>query len=388
MKTIVFNGKIISGDTIIPRGYIGIENGTIAEIGVGGPTHKSAIRPSAEGAHWIDAEGDYICPGFIDLHVHGVGICDLYKDTSLGIKKMAKILASQGVTSFLPTLITAPIEKIIESISVISECSNEQYGANILGINMEGPFLNEEKRGAHPLKYIKAPNLPDLKKIIDAAQGKLKMMTIAPELPGAMDLVSSLKQNGVIPAMGHTTATYEDTVSALDGGINYICHIFNAMPPFHHRSPGPIPAILIKKDVFVEIIADGVHLHPAVIKLLYQIKQREKILLITDALAGIMRKGDRAEFAGVQVESNGLGAYNENNTLMGSVTPMNRAIQNMIQFTDSSLTSVIKLATINPANILGIGQKKGTIEIGKDADLVILGEDFSVKSTIVAGKLI
>jgi N-acetylglucosamine-6-phosphate deacetylase len=388
MRTIVFNGKIISGDAIIPRGYIGIENGIIAEIGVGGPTHKSAIRPSAEGAHWIDAEGDYICPGFIDLHVHGVGICDLHNDTARGIKKMVKILASQGVTSFLPTLVTAPIEKIIETITAISASVSEGHGANILGINMEGPFLSAEKRGAHPLKDIKSPNLSELKRIIDAAQGKLKIMTIAPEMPGAMDLVNLLKQNGVIPAMGHTMATYEDTVSALEGGIYYICHVFNAMAPFHHRNPGPVPAILMRKDVSVEIIADGVHLHPAVIKLLYQIKQREKIILITDALAGIMRKGDKAEFAGVQVESNGTGAYSENNTLMGSVTPMNRAIQNMIQFTDSSLTSAIKLATINPANILGIGDKKGTIEIGKDADLVILGEDFSIKSTLIAGKLI
>jgi N-acetylglucosamine-6-phosphate deacetylase len=388
MKTIVFNGRIICPDSIIPRGYIAIEDGVITEIGLGGPTQKSSIRPSSEGAHWIDAEEHFISPGFIDLHVHGVGVCDIYNDPVRGIKKMSKVLASQGVTSFLPTFITAPFEKTLEVISKITSFNEPIPGAHILGINIEGPFLNPEKRGAHPLKDIRHPNLTELKKIFESSHGKLKMMTIAPEMPGAMELVKYLNENGVIPAMGHTMASYEDTICALEGGIHYICHLFNAMTPFHHRAPGPLPAVVIKSDVSVEIIADGLHLHPAVIKLLYNIKEREKIILVTDALSGIMRKGDKAEFAGVPIVSNGIGAYNIDNILMGSVTPMNRAIQNIMNFAGISLISAVKLATTNPANILGIGNKKGTIEVGKDGDLVIFGEDFSIKSTIISGKAI
>lgn len=388
MKTIIHNGKLICGDIIIPTGYIGIENGVIIEIGTGDVTKKTTVRHSESNAHWIDAEGCFVSPGFIDLHVHGVGVCDLYKDTVKGLKRMAKILASQGVTSFLPTIITAPINKILEAISAIKTHAKEINGANILGINLEGPFINPEKRGAHPLKDIKSPNILDLKSIIDAGEGFLKIMTIAPELPGALDLVNLLKENEVIPAIGHTMASFEETNEAINKGFSYITHTFNAMTPFHHRNPGAIGAIMLHKEVITEIIADGNHLHPAIVRLICQIRNKDRIMLITDALTGIMRKGDKAEFADEEVECTGAGAYNTKDILMGSTVPMNKAIYNVPQFTDLSLTSAIKLATINPANVLGVSNKKGSIEIGKDADIVILGDDFSVKTTLVGGKVI
>lgn len=388
MKTIIYDGKLICGDTVIPSGYIGIENGIITEIGASSPDRKKNAKPVEASAHWIDAEGHYIGPGFIDVHVHGVGVCDLYSDPVKGLKKMAKILSSQGVTSFLPTLITAPVNKIIETVSAICAHSEDISGAHILGINLEGPYINPEKRGAHPLKDVRKPDLLEMKSIIDAAKGMLKIITIAPELPGAFELAQLLKENGIIPAIGHTGASFEETMAAMDYGFNYISHLFNAMTSFHHRAPGPVGAVFMRKEVVTEIIADGVHVHPAVIKLLCQIKGRDKIVLITDALAGIMRKGDRAEFACVEVESNGHCAYNAENTLMGSVVPMNKAVQNITQFTDLNLTSAIKLATINPANALGVGCKKGTLEIGKDADIIIFGDDMSVKTTIISGKIV
>lgn len=381
MRTIIYNGKIICGDTVIPRGYINIEDGIITEIGSGGPTKKTAIRPVQDGAHWIDAEGNYVSAGFIDLHVHGVGICDLYKDTANAIKNMTKILASQGVTSFLPTLITAPIDKIINALSVMKDM-------DILGINLEGPFINPQKKGAHPIEDIRKPDVKELNQIIEASGGRLRIITIAPELPGALELLGILKENSIIPAIGHTMASYEDTMTAIDKGFIHISHTFNAMTPFHHRAPGAIGAILMRKEVTTEIIADGIHVHPAVVKFLCQLKERDKIILVTDALIGIMRKDDKAFFAGVEITSNGFGAYSSDGTLMGSVVPMNKAILNMIKFTDLDLVSGIKLATINPANLLGVGNRKGTIEIGKDADIVILGDDLSVKTTIIGGKVV
>lgn len=388
MKTIIYNGKLICGDAVIQKGFVCIENGVITEIGSGGPTKKNPIRPAEAGAHWIDAEGNYVSPGFIDLHVHGVGVCDLFKEPVKGLKKMAKILASQGVTSFLPTLITAPLDKIIDSISAIRSHTESIHGANVIGINLEGPFISPEKRGAHPLKDIRVPNVEELKSILDTAGGFLKIITIAPELPGALDLVGLLNANNVIPAIGHTMAGFDDTLTAIERGFNYVTHFFNAMTPFHHRAPGPVTAVLMEKEVRVEIIADGIHIDPAVIKLLCQIKGKEKIVLITDALTGIMRKGDKAGFAGKEAESDGFAIYDSERNLVGSAVPMNRAIKNITKFADLNLTSALKLATINPANVLGIADKKGSIEIGKDADIVIFDEDLNVKTTIVCGKVI
>lgn len=380
MKTIIYNGRIICGDTIIPKGYVGVENGVITEIGSSGKTKKT------ESAQWIDAEGNYVSPGFIDLHVHGVGLCDLYKNTVLGLEHMAKILASQGVTSFLPTLITAPLDKIIDTISII-KVHLDIPGAHILGVNLEGPYINPEKKGAHPIKDIRKPNVNELKNIIDAGGGIVKIITVAPELPGAFEYIDLLKENSIIPAIGHTLASFEETMNAIDKGFTYISHTFNAMTPFHHRAPGAIGAILMRKEVVTEIIADGVHVHPAVVKLLCRLKDKEKIILVTDALVGIMRKGDKAEFAGVEVTHNGFGTYDSRGTLMGSIVSMNKAVQNVTRFTDLDLTSAIKLATINPASLLGIADHKGMIEIGKDADIVILGDDLSVKTTLVKGKV-
>lgn len=368
MRTIIHNGRIICGDSIIPKGYIGIENGAITEIGSGRP---------ASGDYWIDAEGNYVSPGFIDLHVHGVGICDLYKDPVGGLKNMAKILAAQGVTSFLPTIITAPLDKIIDTLSRLTTA-----------VNLEGPFINPDKRGAHPIGDIRQPDTGELNRIIEAGRGRLRIITIAPELPGAYDFISILKEKNIIPAIGHTLASFDETMAAIDKGFTYISHTFNAMTPFHHRAPGAVGAVLMRKEVTTEIIADGIHVHPAVVKFLCQVKERDKIILVTDALVGIMRRGDKVEFAGVEIESNGIGAYGPDGTLMGSVLPMNKAIQNITRFTDLDLTQALKLATIYPANVLGMGDRKGTIEIGKDADIVILGDDLSVKTTMVGGRVV
>lgn len=368
MRTVIHNGKIICGDTIIPNGYVGIENGVITEIGSGKPV---------SGEYRIDAEGNYVSPGFIDLHVHGVGVCDLYKDPVDAVRHMARILAAQGVTSFLPTLITAPLDKIIDTLSKMK-----------VWVNLEGPFINPEKRGAHPMVDIRQPDIDELNRLIDAGRGNLRIITIAPELPGAYDFINILKEREIIPAIGHTLASFEETMTAIDRGFTYISHTFNAMTPFHHRAPGAIGAILMRKEVTTEIIADGVHVHPAVVKFLCQLKEKDKIILVTDALVGIMRRGDKAEFAGVEVTSNGFGAYSPDGRLMGSVVPMNKAILNITQFTELDLTSTVKLATVNPANLLGIGDRKGSIEVGKDADIVVLGDDLSVKTTIIGGRVI
>ena len=390
MKTIIYNGRVICANSIIQHGYIGIENGLIIEIGNGAAAQKPAILPLGAKAYWIDAEGGYISPGFIDLHVHGVGICDMYKDTKSGLRNMARVLAYQGVTSFLPTLITAPLDEIIRAISIMADSIKRQDipGAYILGINLEGPYINSLKAGVQPVKYIRRPSIKELNRIIDAAYGYLRIITIAPEIPGNLEIAGVLKNKGIIPAIGHTSASFEETENAIDKGIIYISHTFNAMSEFHHRKPGAVGAVLMRKEVFTEIIADGVHIHPAVLKFLCRLKENKQIILITDALTGLMRHGDKCRFAGRDVISNGIAAYTEDGLLTGSTTPMNRAVQNITRYTDLDLPEAVKLATINPARIMGVEGRKGTLDVGKDADIIIFGDDFNIKTTLIGGKAV
>ena len=390
MKTIIYNGNVILNDSIVKNSHLELENGKIVKIGKENSTKTITKGSFSEDVHYIDAKGNYISPGFIDLHVHGVGTCDLYEDTNSGLTNMVSLLASHGITGFLPTLITAPFDKIISAMGIISGCiaNMDISGPVVLGINLEGPYINPEKHGAHPVAHIRKPNMEELQKILTAASGHLKIMTIAPEVPGNIDFAKELKKNGVIPAIGHTMASFDQTVKAIDQGISYISHAFNAMTPFHHRAPGAIGAIMMQKDVIVEIIVDGIHVHPAVVKFLFQVKDNKDIVLVTDKLTGISGPGETVLFAGCGTQSDGSSARSDSGKIMGSVVPINKALQNVIRYTGMTLTETIKLASINPARLLGINNKTGSLEIDKNADIVIFDNDFDVTTTLVKGKVV
>ena len=376
MRIIIFNAKIIQKDIIIPAGYLVVEDGLIVSIAAGKPQEEIG----SAGTKWIDAQEGYLVPGFIDLHVHGVGKCDLYRDTEKAAENLAGVLATQGVTGFLATLPTAPFKKMVEATAELADKINkaDYSGAQILGINLEGPYLNPERCGAQPAQYIRKPDTGELRELLAAAQGQLKIVTLAPEIPGNLELAALLKENGVIPAIGHTLANYEETLAAVDNGLEYVTHLFNAMPPFHHREPGVVGAALKSEAVTVEIIADGIHVHPAMIELVLREKDRRKIVMVSDCLAGLEQGEGEIEFAGKKTISNGHIARTESGSLQGSVTPLNLALANIIKHSRLDLTEAIKLATINPATVLGLAERKGTLAVGKDAALTILTQDFQI----------
>lgn len=380
MKILIYNGKLIQENAIVDNGFLIIEDSVIADIG-----QKDFNKDELKGFDSvIDAKKSYISPGFIDVHVHGVGDCDPRKE---GTKALANAVVASGVTSFLPTIITSPEDVTLDAVKNLASYieKNNDSGAEVLGINLEGPYLNPEKCGAHQKDFIRKPNEKEIEDILKAAKGNIKIMTLAPECEGALDIVEKLKKEGIIPAIGHTMADYKEAQKAICCGMKYITHIFNAMGSLHHREPGVVAAGLLNDEVTTEIIVDGIHVHPSVIKLLCRLKRKDKIILISDSLVGIEKC---LSFEGKKIQKCNCAIRSHEGLLMGSVLGLNKAIENITKFTDLGLTDAVKLATINPAKILGVDKRKGSLDSGKDADIVIFDDKFDVKTTIVRGKIV
>lgn len=253
---------------------------------------------------------------------------------------------------------------------------------------MEGPFINIKKKGglAPDSIYESFPNA--LEEIFEAAGNSLKMMTIAPELPGNLENIKSLRKHGAVASFAHSDATYEETIKGFEAGINHVTHIFNAMPPLHHRTPGPLTAIFENKEIPVQIISDGHHLHPSIVNLIYRLVGKERCICITDGMHGIGLPDGIYTYNGKQYESKDGAARYLDGTLIGSTMSLGNIALKFMEFTGCNLETAINTITKNPAKLLGIDDRKGAIEIGKDADLVLLDEDFSIFMTLVAGEIV
>jgi len=337
----------------------------------------------------IDARGRYLVPGFIDLHVHGGGGNDFSDNEGRMVLGIMKYLARFGITAALPTIATSSRKSLLKIVSYIgSHCAEKKGRGEILGINLEGPYLNIGKRGAQPLRFIRRPDESEVKELLEAAPGSIKIMTLAPEVKGARKLIRLLRRNGVIPAIGHTTADYETARLAIKTGISYATHLFNSYPPLLHRCPGAVGAILESEKVNVEILCDGIHLSPVIIRLLFHLKPIDRLLLVTDGIAVLGRRIKKFIMGGREVIVDAGGARLLDGTLVGSMVPMNYALRNVVRFTGIPLSKALILATLNPARLLGVENRKGDIRRGMDADLVIMDKHYNVKRTIIAGETI
>ena len=329
----------------------------------------------------IDACGAYVSAGFIDLHIHGSGGADVMDATPEALECISSALLQTGTTSFLATTMTMSQEHIEKALQNIQLCRQDVSGAEILGVHLEGPFINASKHGAQDKAYIQLPDTALIKEYMDT----VKMITLAPEVKGAESFVKflSLQYPHIILSIGHSDASYEKSKESFSWGISHATHLFNAMNPYHHREPGVVGAVF-DSDVTCDIIADLVHTHPSVLKLVHQIK-REKLILITDAMrAGCMRSG-RYDLGGRTVLVEGNKATLEDGTLAGSVLKLNEALKNMTMATSMTQVEAVNAVTKIPAQKLGL--KKGELKIGYDADIVIFDENFSIISTIVAGEV-
>ncbi len=335
----------------------------------------------------IDAKSKIAIPGFIDVHIQGAGGADILDNTVEALQKMSRTLAATGTTGFLGTTVVKPIENN-EHLKLAREFTNKNLGGAImLGVHLEGPFINIKKKGGLAPDSIYESSSEKLEEILNVTNGSLKMMTIAPELKGNLDVIKELIKNNVVSSFAHSDASYEETKRGFDAGINHVTHIFNAMPPFHHRNPSPLSAIFESKAVTAQIISDGHHLHPSAVKMVYKILGQQRSVCITDGVQGIGLPDGRYTYNGKEYDSVAGAARYLDGTLIGSTTSLGNIAKKFKKFTGCTFEEAINSVSINPAKVLGIDNKKGSLENGKDADIVLADENFSIFMTFVEGKI-
>lgn len=384
-RIIIINGTIITPFHLISDKDIIVEEGKIIEI-----VNKEELSTATlTGAEVIEGKDKYIVPGYIDIHVHGGGGSDVMDGDYEAINQIAIAHSHFGTTSFLATTMTMNKDKIIRSLRSICEAVKKgTAGAEILGIHMEGPYINSEKKGAQREEDIKKVSIEEFSEFNQASGNLIRLVTIAPEMPGAIELIKYLYKQGIIASVGHSNATYAQVQAGIQAGLSHVTHTFNAMRELHHREPGVVGAALTSPELTVEVIADGIHIHPIVLKILTKIKEGEKIVLITDAMRAAGLKEGTYDLGGQEVIVTKGQARLKDGTLSGSVLTMDKAVKNMASKVGVPLPKAIQMASFNPARSIGIDDKKGSLEPGKDADIVILNKNLETELTIVAGKIV
>lgn len=386
MKDLVITqGKIVTPTQTLPEGDLLIRDGKILALDTAG---NISIPPGAER---IDAGGLTVVPGFIDAHTHGGNGHDYMEGTTEGIRSTLRWLPSTGVTSVLPTLASAELKDELEMVTRLCEVKERLAAgeAAVLGIHLEGPYLSLTRRGAQPEKALRTPSIEEMKQLIEASGDSVRLVTLAPELPGALELVHFLVGQGIIVSGGHSEASSAQVMAAVQAGLSRVAHLYNGMAAFDHRNPGIIGAALTSDDIYAEIILDGIHIDPVAAKVALRAKGLDKVVLITDATqaAGLgdgvyIRPGNR------RITVKDGAARLDSGSLAGSTLTLDRAVRNAVNLLQLPLADAVALATRTAANSLGIGATKGTLAPGKDADIVILGEKLDVRATLVGGMVV
>lgn len=374
MKAII-NSKIITEKGIVENHVVIFDE------------HITAILPeSKRGAYSfseeIDGRGRYVSPGFIDVHVHGCSGFDTMDDTDNALDNISEYILQTGVTSFLPTTMTMPFHRIEETLERIRRIMGKGKGAEILGCHMEGPFISEVYKGAQDKRYIIMPEFNKIKTYLDV----IKIITLAPELQESSNFIQACREKGIVVSIGHSNATYEQTICAISSGVSHMTHTFNALSPLNHRCPGAIGAAM-DRDVVCELIADNIHVHPAMQRLLLRVKGVEKIILVTDAMRASMLGEGEYELGGQRVIVSKGEARLVNGVIAGSVLSLNKAVKNFMDNTGLDIVSAVQLVTMNPAKQIGAANK-GSIKVGKDADFVLFDDCLEVFATIVRGNVL
>ena len=388
MKKIIYNGRILTPVRCIERGAVIVENGRISNIveGVIAPPHNGGI----------DAGGRTIAPGFIDLHVHGGGNGDVMDGSAEAVRVMCRSHARHGTTSLLPTTPAAAWDDIFRAMDSIREAQGSDSGAQILGVHLEGPYCSPAERGAQNPEFIKDPDPAEYLKALDYWEG-IKIMSVAPELDGALQLGRELRERGILPAIAHSDANYTQVLAALENGYSHITHFYSGCSIVHrenaYRIAGVVESGYLLDQLTVEIIADGRHLPPSLLKLIYKVKGPDRIALITDSTrySGIAAE----DLSGIKVE-NGMEVIYEDEVMKlkdrsafaGSVATTNRLVRNMVQLAEVPLLEAVKMASLTPARILGVDQRKGSLAVGKDADLLIFDDNIDIYLTLVQGEVV
>lgn len=373
---LIKNCKIIKLDHI-ETGSVLIEDGIIKEFN----------PVDCKCDEIIDANGLFLSPGFIDIHIHGAGGYDTMDGTVEAIDSISKTIVKHGTTSFLPTTMTVSIEAINKSMHAIKSLKeNGASGAQVLGAHLEGPFISPSAIGAQNPQYLQNPSIDTFNKMTADCEDAVVSITLAPELDGSLELIQYLSAKNINCSLGHTKATYEETMKAIDSGANHSTHLYNAMTPLNHRSPGVVGALFDSPKVSIETISDGIHISYPALRIAYKQKTPDKSILVTDAMMACCMPDGNYSLGGQDVIVKDNAARIKTGSLAGSVLTLDRAIKNVYENCNMPLYEVVKMATYNPAKFCNVSEHKGLVKEGYDADLVLFDEDINVKHVFVKGR--
>ncbi len=382
---IITNGTIIA-DQLIPNGTVVALKDKI--LFVGDEAEGKKIRAAADPRAFeiIDAQGGYIAPGLIDVHMHGSAGSELMEGTDEAVSTMARFVLKHGVVGFLPSTVTATKENTGLVAQLIADYEAADDEAEVLGIHLEGPYVNDEYKGAQYGPAIRRADLAELENLYDILGDKLRVITLAPEVPGGAEAIDWLRKRGVAVSMGHTAATDEQACDAFKRGVTRVTHTFNAMPGLHHRAPGTVGAALTTPGIYAELIADFVHVHPAVIRIMLECIGCERIVLVSDAVQATGLEDGEYVLGDHRIFVKEGAARLSDGTLAGSTLTLLRAVRNMIDGLGVAVVDAFRMASLNPALSIGL-VNKGWIREGNEADFVLLSPTYEVLKTIIGGRV-
>jgi len=401
---LIHGGTVITAEEVIPAGVVLVEGEKITFVGKEGDFDP--VR--AVAAKEVDATRFYVVPGYVDVHIHGGGGLDALDGTVEALAGIARAHALHGTTSLLVTPATAPAEELYKVARVTKAIMEKQArrpaaaavaataepgvaeefeadGADVVGMHLEGPFLARSRKGAQNESFIRQVDEEELENLLDILGPAFRMMTIAPEEEKGLLGIRWLVERGITASIGHTDATYEQTKAAIALGANHATHTFNAMRGLHHRDPGTVGAVMSSPGVYCELIADGIHVHPGAMRVLYEAKGPDRLALVTDSLSAMGMPEGVYELAHKKVIVKDGSARLETGELAGSTLGMGRAVANMVRFAGVSLLEAVRMGSLTPARSVGIADRKGSLAAGKDADLLLLDSDLNVVRTMIRG---
>ena len=387
--TVIHASRILTPEEEISDGIIVVEGSRITSLG-----HRDTVRIPAGATDYV-AAGTTVVPGFVDVHIHGAGGHDVMEANARALDRITSVVARHGTTSMVATTVTAPVEETCHSLAGIAryirshenaeEVSPESRPqAEILGIHLEGPFISKAQRGVHPAETITRPSIEVLDRFMKAADGLVRILTVAPELPGALEMIAHAVAENIVVALGHTDADYDQARAAIEAGARHSVHFYNAMRPFTHRDPGIVGAILTDPEVTAEMIADLVHVAGPAIQVLLGTKGFDTVLLASDGIAATAMADGNYRLGNFDVTVKNGVARNSEGKLAGSTLTLDRAVRNVVAL-GVSFKDAVRMATILPARRLGLAGRKGVIAEGADADLLMLTPDLRIAGVMTRG---
>ncbi len=389
MRTVFRNGTVITPYRVLEESSVVIEEGRIQYI-----APDSEVDLDLSCTEVIDVGGRYIAPGFIDIHCHGGGDYDFMDGTVEAFIQASNAHLRYGTTSMLPTTTTSTTEELFKAIDSFKLARDMERGPNLLGLHVEGPYLAYEQRGAQDPRYIKEPSPEEYNAILDYSD-VIKRWTIAPELPGAMEMAQLLRERGIVCSIGHSDAFFDDVVRAVESGFTHVTHLYSAMSMVRrinaYRHAGVVESALLLDDLTVELIADGAHLPQSLLQLVYKVKGPDKICLVTDSIRaatmpeGVTTLGSKEDGQVVIVED-GVAKLPDRSAFAGSTCTTDRLIRTMVQLAQVPLADAVRMLTLTPAKVLGVNDRKGSLSPGKDADIVVFDDDIHVSLVMINGK--